>query len=1016
MVESVELYGTTDIIITAEVKMFEHFAFNESESTIRGNIAGDGSLVLTVYYNRMVYTVSVSDASIGTVTGLGSYVSGTVEPFEITAYTDRLGYEFIGWYCGEKLFSTDATYMFAVKHDIEARFAVKSEMQNFIFTSTSTDCVVSAVKDKTVTEIIVPNYVTSIGASAFKNCTSLTSVNFSDSVTSIGYEAFSNCTSLTSVIIPDSVTSIGEMAFSGCTSLTDVYYGGTENDWNGISIGSGNEYLTDATIYYFELKGELGGYVLTEYDGTPLVLVIPNKIGDISVVGIESSVFESCLSIVSITIPGSITYVGENAFAFCFKIAEIVNNSAINIEINVEGYPLEHYPIEVHTGESRLVNKDNYLFYTYDNVNYLVAYIGTETELILPESYNGEAYQIFDSAFLACTGLKSVTIPNCVTAIGDFAFYWCSSLESITIPDSVTSIGKYAFIECGSLTSVTIGEGVTSIGDWAFSVCKNLTSISVSENNIAYKDIGGNLYTKDGKTLIQYAVAKTDTSFNIPDGVTTISDRAFAYCYSLTSITIPGNVTSIGDDAFHYCTSLTSVTIPDSVTSIGDAAFSGCYSLTSATIGNSVTSIGDATFSGCDSLTSVTIGNSVTSIGYDAFSGCDSLTSVTIPDSVTSIGYAAFSYCDSLMSVTIGNGVTSIGDNAFYYCTSLMSVTIGNSVTSIGSDAFYACYKLIEVVNNSALDIEKGSSSNGGVGDYAIEVHTGESKIVRKDNYFFYTYDNVNYLFAYIGTDTELILPKNYNGEPYQIYNYAFEGCHSFISVTIPSSVTAIGSGSFSDCKSLWKVYYEGSEYAWEQLDIGSENYYLLWSEISFSDTNASEGLDYKFSTDGEYLTVVGIGSCTDTDIVIPSMYNGFPVREIAASAFEVCTSLTSITIPDSIITIGDYAFYGCRGLTDVTIANGVAVIGSSAFEGCTSLTSITIPDSVTAIGERAFFFCRALMSITVDKNNAAYKDIDGNLYTKDGTTLIQYAVGKTDTSFVIPDGVTTISDRAFYC
>ena len=198
-----------------------------------------------------------------------------------------------------------------------------------------------------------------------------------------------------------------------------------------------------------------------------------------------------------------------------------------------------------------------------DKTSYIVSGIGTckDTDIVIPATYNG--------------------LP--VTTINDYVFNYCSSLTSITIPDSVTTIGEAAFYGCSSLTSMTIPDSVTTIGDRAFARCSNLTSITVDTNNQYYKSIDGNLYTKDGKTLVQYAIGKTDSSFTIPDSVASIGDSAFSNCSSLTSITTPDNVTSIGYQAFSGCSSLTSITIPDSVTSIGYQAFSGCSSLTSIT-------------------------------------------------------------------------------------------------------------------------------------------------------------------------------------------------------------------------------------------------------------------------------------------------------------------------------------------------------------------------------------------------------------------------------------------------
>ena len=240
-----------------------------------------------------------------------------------------------------------------------------------------------------------------------------------------------------------------------------------------------------------------------------------------------------------------------------------------------------------------------------------------------------------------------------VTSIGRVAFICCSDLITVSIPNSVTSIGERAFDGCSKLTSVNIPNSVTSIERGVFRGCLVLTSVT------------------------------------IPNSVTSIGELAFEYCSGLTSVNIPNSVTSIGKSAFYGCDGLTSVSIPNSITSIGNETFEYCNSLTSVTIPNSVTSIGDDAFKYCSRLTSVTIGNSVTSIGEFAFSNCDSLTSVSIPNSVTSIGWGAFSGCRALTSVSIGTGVTSIGENAFYYCGILNSVKCSASVPpSIGSSSF----------------------------------------------------------------------------------------------------------------------------------------------------------------------------------------------------------------------------------------------------------------------------------------------------------------------------------------
>ncbi len=323
-------------------------------------------------------------------------------------------------------------------------------------------------------------------------------------------------------------------------------------------------------------------------------------------------------------------------------------------------------------------------------------------------------------------------------------------------------------------------------------------------------------------------------------------------------------VTAIGDEAFYNCSGLTSVIIPDSVKDIGAGAFFGCSGLTSVTIGNSVTSIGTSAFSGCNKLVEVINNSSLNivkgssgfgKVGYYAlnvkkggasevankdgylfytynntnylfgYAGND--TQLTLPSDYNGQGYeiykSAFRDCNKLTSVTIPDSVTSIGAGAFSDCRGLTSVTIGSGVTSIGNDAFYFCFKLVEVLNNSSLNIVKGSENNGEVGYYALNVKNGgTSEIVNNDGYLFYTYDNTNYLLGYVGDETQLTLPSDYNGQGYEIYTEAFYKCTGLTSVTIPDSVTSIGGYAFADCTGLTIIDFKGTKAQWEAIKKGN--------------------------------------------------------------------------------------------------------------------------------------------------------------------------------------------------
>ena len=600
------------------------------------------------------------------------------------------------------------------------------------------------------------------------------------------------------------------------------------------------------------------------------------------------------------------------------------------------------------------------------------------TSVTIPDSVTS----IGSSAFSGCTSLTSVTIPNSVTEIGVGAFGGCTSFTSIIIPDSITSIGASAFFNCVNLKNVSLGNSVTSIGDYAFGGCTSLTSITIPDSvtSIGNDAFASTAYYKDesnwdngilyiGNHLIE-SNSDISGSVEIKQGTKTIADYAFRGCTSLIGIIIPNSVTNIGKAAFNGCTKLKNVALGNSVTSIGWYAFDGCTSLTNITIPNSVTSIGVYAFRNCASLTSITIPDGVTSIGRETFSGCTSLTSITIPDSVTSIGKEAFNGCRLLKGITIPNSVTSIGVYAFRNCASLTSITIPDGVTSIGEVTFSGCTSLTSItIPDSVTSI--GSSAFSGCTSL-----------------------------------TSVTIPDSITS----IGGYAFDGCTSLTSVTIGNGVTSIGDCAFRDCTSLTSITIPDSVISMGVYDVYDDSMHKI------------ESLTFDGCTS---LTEINVGN----ENANYSSENGvlFNKEKTTLKCYPAGKTETEYSIPDSVTSIGGYAFDGCTSLTSITIPDSVTSIGFWAFIDCVSLTSITIPDNVTRICYGAFSDTAYYNDKLNWENGILYignhlieakDDISGSISIKQGTKLIAdsaFEDCKLIESVMIPNSVTEIGRSAFY-
>ena len=795
-----------------------------------------------------------------------------------------------------------------------------------------------------LTSIVIPDGVTSIEYDAFYCCSGLTSIVNLNGVTSIGVQAFTGCSGLTSIVIPNSVTSIGEYAFADCSGLTSIVIGNSvtsiEDDafyscsklktvvnLSNLTFSKGYSSNGRVACYADRVINDsnatfIDDYVFSIIDGKHTLVAYLGDATDVTLPGnyngenyaIGDNVFKNNSSITSIVIPNSVTSIGDYAFQGCSNLKTVINLSNLTFSKSSSDYGYVAYYANkvINTPGDDVVGGD-FVFSTVDGKHTLVAYLGNETEITLPDNYNGENYVIGADAFKGMKTITGIVIPNSITSIGDNAFNECTGLTSIEIPNSVTSIGERAFYSCSRLTSITIPNSVTSIGGYAFYNCSGLTSIE------------------------------------IPNSVTSIGDYAFSYCSGLTSITIPNSVTSIGYRAFYDCYGLKSVTIGNGVTSIGDYAFYGCkgletvVNLSNLTFSQSSSDygyvayyadkvinahngvlVGDFVFSTVDDkhtlvayfgdATDVTLPGNYNgenyAIGDNVFKNNSSITSIEIPNSVTSIGKSAFYGCSGLTSIKIPNSVTSIGDSALEGCSSLASIVIPNSVTSIGYSAFKGC--------NNIKFLEINTASVGTM--------FRDMKSLRK---------------LVIGNDVENI-PDN-----------AFNGCSNLSSVTVGSKIKEIKSYSFNGCNNIAKVFWltntppTGYEYLFGKINYVSNNKYT-----KLENKVVTQFLSSNFEIDGiVYIPT----SLADRKCCVADYNPGVNNRDVSIPS--------TVTYQGVELIVGDimpHAFYK-NELVETMALENKGMVGESAFEGCNNLARVEIPQSITRIEDYAFRNCTAL-------------------------------------------------------
>ena len=492
--------------------------------------------------------------------------------------------------------------------------------------------------------------------------------------------------------------------------------------------------------------------------------------------------------------------------------------------------------------------------------------------------------------------------------IGAFAFSGCSSLNSIGIPDSVGSIGEFAFSDCSSLTELALGTNVTSWGGYAFYGCTGVTQAVVNCS------------------------------------IDWWPDCVFAYCSNLERVVIGDAVTGLDFNLyaipFHGCPKIKTLEVGKGIRTIptnwftgkwnSDAANAAAKSLENLVLSEGLERIENWAFEGCGNLRELHLPQTVTYIGDYAFSDCSSLTDLALGTNVTSWGDCAFSGCAGVTQAVVNCSIDWWPDHVFAYCSNLETVVIGDAVTGLnfneGNIPFSGCPKI------KTLEVGKGIRTiptNWFMGDWYSDAANAAAKSLEN-----------------------LVLSEGLESIEYG----AFEGCGNLRELNLPQTVTNIGDYAFSDCSSL------------TELALGTN--VTSWGDWAFSGCAGVTQAVVNCSIDWWPIGVFSYCNNLET-LVIGDAVTGLDFDSSGTNPFTGCPIIKTVEVGKGIRTIpanwfsgkwySDAANAAAKSLENLVLSEGLESIEYGAFEGCSNLRELNLPQTLTSIGDYAFSDCWSL-------------------------------------------------------